>query len=189
MIKLPPFAGRIAECLFLSFVLLLTWFYFGSPGRSRALLQDSLEALESDSELSELELEMVLGGEVVIGEEEEDDGELYTPVLLNGVSRAGGAGGIGELTKSQWEQKYGKQYPAFNGKRNVHSLLAEHDYHSPDPAAKRVRFKTTAEDSAVVAPVAAVYSIANEQNQSAKYDGVAEVAQGQNLVFRLSEDL
>ncbi len=49
----------------------------------------------------------------------------------------------GDMSKpSQWERKYGKQYPAFNGKRNIPSFLAMHDYPAYDPASKRSRFKS-----------------------------------------------
>jgi hypothetical protein len=49
----------------------------------------------------------------------------------------------GDMSKpSQWEQKYGKQYPVFNDKRNTPSFLAMHDYSAYDPATKRSRFKS-----------------------------------------------
>ena len=100
-------------------------------------------------------------------------------------------GGVG----GPWaHNKYGKQYPAFNGKRNVHSLLAEHDYHGYDAAAaKRARFKTTT--TATTTPVAAV-DAGGQANQSQTPPAPVVVAaerlaaaHRQPVVLRISEEL
>lgn len=156
-------------------------------GRSRALLQDTL-ALDADSELSEMELlEMALGGEVVVGEEdEEEEGGLYVPLPLGPLAMPGSKS---DALKSQWGQKFGKQYPA-NPKRSVPAFLSEHDYHSADPTAKRARFREVWEEPVETIPSPApVYSGATKDlNQSQLYDELAELARGQNIVVRISSE-
>ena len=147
-------------------------------------MHDAL-ALESDSELSELDLEMTLGGEVIIGAEDEDEDEdvLYVPLPVNSVSHGGRPTDV--LGKSQWELKFGKQYPPFNpNKRNVHSFLAEHDYHTADNVAKRTRFKEADDAGRTGLSVSS-----QEMNQSQIYDDFGELSRGQNVVLRISEDL
>lgn len=149
-------------------------------------MQDTL-ALDGDSELSEMELlELALGGEVVIGEVEEEDGELYVPLPLGPLALPGGKS---DVLKSPWGQKFGKQYPA-NPKRNSHALLSEHDYHSTDPTAKRTRYKDIWEETADLIPSPApVYSGAkSDTNQSQLYEELAEIARGQNIVVRISSE-
>lgn len=166
MMKMPPFAGR-----------------------SRALLQDTL-ALDADSDMTDIELlEIALGGEVVVGEEdEEDESGLYVPLPLGPLAMPGGKN---DVLKSQWGQKFGKQYPA-NPKRSVPAFLLEHDYHSADPTAKRARFKEIWEEVETIvspAPISNVYSGATkESNQSQLYGELAELARGQNIVVRISSE-
>lgn len=182
LLKLPPFAGR-----------------------SRALLQDTL-ALESDAELNEFDLEldeMDVGEEVVIGDDSDvEDTGLYMAVMPLGppVGQGGGVAGLGggnSLSKNQWEQKYGKQYPGYNGKRSVHAFLAEHDYHSYDPAAKRIRFKSKDEAAvppAMTANVDATPSVI-DSNQSTIYDKLItsefnhHLSNQNPIVLRISEEL
>jgi len=161
IMKMPPFAGR-----------------------SRVLLHDTL-ALDSDAELSDLE--MVIGGEVeVIAEDDEmnseDDGRnLYVavPLVSQPMGQAATTARI-DAVKSQWEQKFGKQYPAFNPKKHVHSFLAEHDYyHSVE--AKRARFKDESEP--------ALSRSTPLLNKSQHYDDLTDLTHGQNIVLRISEDL
>ena len=153
-------------------------------GRSRVLLHDTL-ALDSDAELSDLE--MVIGGEVeVIAEDDEmnseDDGRnLYVavPLVSQPMGQAATTARI-DAVKSQWEQKFGKQYPAFNPKKHVHSFLAEHDYyHSVE--AKRARFKDESEP--------ALSRSTPLLNKSQHYDDLTDLTHGQNIVLRISEDL
>lgn len=156
-------------------------------GRSRALLQDTL-ALDGDSELSEMELlEMALGGEVVVGgEDEEEEGGLYVPLPLGPLAMPGGKS---DALKSQWGQKFGKQYPA-NPKRSVPAFLSEHDYHSADPSAKRARFREVWEENIEIVPTAApIYSgTTKDSNHSQLYDELTEIARGQNIVVRISSE-
>jgi len=171
MMKMPPFGGR-----------------------SRALLQDTL-ALDSDSEMSEIELDMVLGSEVVVGDEEEDGGIMYVPMPIDSMQIS--TGKSDSFKTGLWGQKFGKQYPA-NAKRNGPAFLAEHDYHSTDPSAKRTRFKETSEESlseilAAAVPSTPVFSgtIKEQLNQSKLYEELAELADlthGQNIVVRISSE-
>lgn len=160
MMKMPPFAGR-----------------------SRALLQDTL-ALEADGDM---DLELALGGEVVVGEEDEDE-VGYVPMPIGPLMMADHR--VGEKM-GQWGQKFGKQYPANPGKRMVPAFLAEHDYHQADPAlsAKRARFRQELETAATPPP--AVYS--KEQNQSKVFEELAELAgRGQQSIVHVrisSEEL
>lgn len=152
-------------------------------GRSRVLLHDTL-ALDSDAELSDLE--MAIGGEVeVIAEDDEinseDDGRnLYVAVpLTNQMGQAATTARI-DAAKTQWEQKFGKQYPAFNPKKHVHSFLAEHDYYHAVEA-KRARFK---DDHETVLSRSAPLL-----NKSQHYGDRNDLTHGQNIVLRISEDL
>lgn len=154
------------------------------------MLQETL-ALESDGELSELELELVLGGEVVIGDEDEDEG-LYVPLphgpLVIGDHRAGLL-----LDKTaQWGQKFGKQYPANPSKRSSPAFLAEHDYHSADPAAaKRARFREEDQPPSLSIAPLPYTGMSKEPNQSKVFEELADVASRgqQNIVHvRISSE-
>lgn len=148
-------------------------------------MQDTL-ALDGDSELNDMELiELALGGEVVIGEEEEE-GELYVPLPLGPLALPGSKN---DVLKSPWGQKFGKQYPA-NPKRSSHVFLTEHDYHSTDPTAKRTRYREIWEETAEAIPSPApLYSVGkSDLNQSQLYDEFAEIARGQNIVVRISSE-
>lgn len=130
---------------------------------------------------------MALGGEVVVGDdEEEEEGGLYVPLPLGPIAMPGGKN---DALKSQWGQKFGKQYPA-NPKRSVPAFLSEHDYHSADPTAKRIRYKEVWDESGDNTPSSAsVYSAATKDlNQSQLYDELAEIARGQNIVVRISSE-
>lgn len=155
IMKMPPFAGR-----------------------SRVLLHDSL-AMESDADLSELDLEMTIGGEVEVSAEDElnEDGNLYVALPLGNHVLSG----RNEAAKSQWEQKFGKQYPAFNPKKHIHSFLAEHDYHAVDT--KRTRFKEKEESETILSRSPLSIS-AKELNKSQHYEEIRD-----NIVLRISEDL
>lgn len=182
----------IFQFIFKVYFLSLQLFSF--TGRSRALLQDTL-ALDSDSEMSEIELEMVLGSEVVVGEEEEDVGLMYVPVPVDSIQIS--TGKSDSFKTGPWSQKFGKQYPA-NAKRSGPAFLAEHDYHSTDPSAKRTRFKDSQEDSlseiiAASVPPTPVFAgtIKEQLNQSKLFEELAELADlthGQNIVVRISSE-
>lgn len=132
-------------------------------------------------------LELALGGEVVVGgEDEEDESGLYVPLPLGPLAMPGGKN---DVLKSQWGQKFGKQYPA-NPKRSVPAFLLEHDYHSADPTAKRARFKEVWEEvETISSPISSAYSGAvKDSNQSQLYDELAELARGQNIVVRISSE-
>jgi len=153
-------------------------------GRSRVLLHDTL-ALDSDAELTDLE--MAIGGEVeVIAEDDEmiseDDGRnLYVavPLASHQMGQTATTARI-DAAKSQWEQKFGKQYPAFNPKKHVHSFLAEHDYYHAVEA-KRARFKDD--------PETVLSRSTPVLNKSQHYDDLTDLTHGQNIVLRISEDL
>lgn len=151
-------------------------------------MQDTL-ALDGESELNEIELlEMSLGGEVVVGlEDEEEEAGLYVPLPLGPLAMPGSKS---DALKSQWGQKFGKQYPA-NPKRSVPAFLSEHDYHSADPAAKRTRFREVWDETLgeTIPSPASIYSSATKDlNQSQLYDELAELARGQNIVVRISSE-
>lgn len=157
-------------------------------------MQDTLN-LDSDSEMSEIELEMVLGSEVVVGDDEEDSGLLYVPMPVDSIQLS--TGKSDPLKAGPWGQKFGKQYPA-NAKRSGPAFMAEHDYHSTDPSAKRARFKESSEDSlseilAAAVPPTPVFAgtIKEQLNQSKLYEELAELAElthGQNIVVRISSE-
>jgi hypothetical protein len=98
-------------------------------------------------------------------------------------------GSKNDVLKSQWGQKFGKQYPA-NPKRSVPAFLLEHDYHSADTTAKRARFKEVWEEvEAIPSPAPILYAGAiKDSNQSQLYDELAELARGQNIVVRISSE-
>ena len=168
------------------FLYQLAFSYASIAGRSRALLQDTL-ALENDSEISDMELlEMALGGEVVVGDEEDDEGKLYVPLPLGPITAQGGKS---EMLKSPWGQKFGKQYPA-NPKRSVHAFLSEHDYHSTDMSAKRHRMRDAWDDIVDAHPqTVGSFPAPKELNQSQILGELTEIPRGQNIVVRISEEL
>jgi len=168
IMKMPPFAGR-----------------------SRVLLHDTL-ALESDAELGE----MGIGGEVEVGGEDDmvdEDGNLYMALPLGDHLPSQASGRNDASAKSQWEQKFGKQYPAFNPKKHVHSFLAEHDYHVVDATAKRARFKDKERvedsDNVIISAHSPLSISANELNKSQHFEDLTDLTHGQNIVLRISEDL
>lgn len=160
-------------------------------GRSRALLQDTL-ALENDSEITDMELlELALGGEVVVGDEEDDEGKLYVPLPLGPIAAHGAKS---DVLKTSWGQKFGKQYPA-NPKRTAHAFLTEHDYHSTDVNAKRHRIRDSwdeAVETYLPSPGglgSPMFPTGKETNQSQILDELTEIPRGQNIVVRISEEL
>lgn len=158
-------------------------------------------ALETDGDLSEMELEMALGGEVVVGEEDDEEVGLYVPLphgpLVMGDHRGGSGAMFGLLDKAaHWGQKFGKQYPANPSKRSLPAFLAEHDYHMADPAAikrARLRDESTAVEQQQQAISAAATYVGKEVNQSKVYEELAELAnRGQQSIVHVrisSEEL
>ena len=147
-------------------------------GRSRALLQET----EGD-----VDLELAIGGEVVVGEEDDDDeGVMYVPLAYGPLLTADQR--VLDAKTAQWGHKFGKQYPANAGKRMAPAFLAEHDYHAADPAgsaaAKRARFR---EELPVIEPALAIeYPGVKEQNQSKVYEELAELAgRGQQSIVHV----
>lgn len=187
IMKMPPFGGKVIFSYHLALSYISTTVV---AGRSRTLLQDTL-ALENDSEISDMELlEMALGGEVVVGDEEDEEGKLYVPLPLGPMAAQGGKS---EVLKSPWGQKFGKQYPA-NPKRSVHAFLSEHDYHSTDMNAKRHRIRDSWDDILDAYPQAAglgspTFPAVKDVNQSQILDELTEIPRGQNIVVRISEEL
>lgn len=133
---------------------------------------------------------MALGGEVVVGDEEDDEGKLYVPLPLGPIAAHGGKN---DALKNSWGQKFGKQYPA-NPKRTSHAFLTEHDYHSTDMNAKRHRIRDSWDEVVEIYPPSpglgsTVFSTGKETNQSQILDELTEIPRGQNIVVRISEEL